>query len=383
MSIINIFMDTNILPREPSKFDNVLLKRLCTLSESKILQIYLSEVVGLEWKTQLKEKMEEDVKTAIAASHQLKKNSWFNELDGSYALNEADNYLKKVLPEIQNIVERKVGATLKDMSANIVPIKEHHGCNVINDYFNGNPPFKDAKSREDFPDSFIYQCVKDLVSKKDFEIQCITADKNLESALLTLTGVSVHKSIYDFLQSKTTEEITKKLKVELRWRKTFANLKPTLPKLKGSIKKMLETKLVDEVTHKYVEHPEIPSDDNEALIDGIYEIIDLAIEWNGIKNIGPQIITVPFSITCDADLEFPVYHMNAYNVPDGVHVSYGDHEEDYYFYASGRVTLQIDGIASLEFDTEEEGDELPDLIDIQLEEMEIRIVQKGFDGSIF
>jgi hypothetical protein len=270
------------------------------------------------------------------------------------------------------------------MGAIILQTKNHHGINVINDYFEGNPPFKNKKNRDDFPDAFIYQCVKDLIRKDVYEIHCITNDNNFGEALLKLNRVQVYKSINNFLKSETLASAIKAIKEELEWNETLAVLKPLMPSLSDEIKNRLEELYVDDVKYKYIEHAEIPSDNNEALIEGVYEAIDITIEWDELESIGPGIITLPFSITCEADLEFPVYHANAYTVPEGVQVSYGDHEADQFFEAYGNVTLLIDGIMSLEFESEKiVGTELPNIKNLQIEEIKIHVVEKGEDGSIF
>ena len=382
MESINVFIDTSSLPREPSKFDNPLIHRLSELSKSGVLKIYVSDVVFQELKTQLQEKIEDDIKKAIESTKQIEKNPWLDKILDKNTLTKMGESLTKAIPEIQKTVEKKIRAMLNDMSADVLPVKENHGIRVLNDYFIGKPPFKNIKSREDFPDAFIYQCVKDFVENDNHSIHCIVKDNNLGSSLVALKHVIVHKTIYDFIKSKELEEITKKLEDELRWEKVYATLKPTLQSLYDDIKDILEAHLPDEVSYKYVSHYEIPSDNNDALINGIYERNDLEINWNEADNIGPGFISIPFTLTCDSDLEFPVYHSNAYTVPKGVHVSYRDHEEDTFFDASGNVILKIDGIMILEFETKESLNELPELLDLQIEEIRISIVENN-DGSIF
>lgn len=69
-----------------------------------------------------------------------------------------------------------------------VPLSPDHGPRVLDAYFRGDDPFKTQKSREDFPDAYIYEIVKDLAS---MPLYVVCQDQNLAKACGRLANVTV------------------------------------------------------------------------------------------------------------------------------------------------------------------------------------------------
>ena len=62
-------------------------------------------------------------------------------------------------------------------------------------YFNGSPPFKQPKSRDDIPDAWVFESARDVLREEEFkELQnrfCICGDRNLDDALKSLGFKSI------------------------------------------------------------------------------------------------------------------------------------------------------------------------------------------------
>ncbi len=76
---------------------------------------------------------------------------------------------------LQNITETWKSFK-KATNAIILPIEEYHGQLVMDAYFKGATPFKEAKYRKDIPDAFIYFSMLEILKKYDHVI-FISRDK--------------------------------------------------------------------------------------------------------------------------------------------------------------------------------------------------------------
>lgn len=64
-----------------------------------------------------------------------------------------------------------------------------------------DPPFRDLKSRDDFPDAFIFAAVEDVAASHE-NLHVICADKRLRSACDELANVSTYPDLPAFLALK-------------------------------------------------------------------------------------------------------------------------------------------------------------------------------------
>jgi hypothetical protein len=86
-----------------------------------------------------------------------------------------------------------------------VDIASDHGKRVMESYFRGSKPFATAKRREDIPDAFIFETVKDLVDKSG-TLHFVSFDENLRTSCSEIPGVIVHKGIEEFLRHQKVQE---------------------------------------------------------------------------------------------------------------------------------------------------------------------------------
>ena len=93
-----------------------------------------------------------------------------------------------------------------------------------------------------------------------------------------------------------------------------------------------------------------------------------------------------FMLDCDVEVYFRIYRGDAYNVPKGVCIDYGDPEYDHYYDASGTVIVSVKGILGMrypEIEISEMKVQLLEPNDLVIDDISDIEVVEGSDGSIF
>lgn len=87
-----------------------------------------------------------------------------------------NNGIEDVIKEIRQNLEKAFQESnfeMIDYSSNPNIIKE-----VFDDYFEGKPPFGDAKKKSEFPDAFTLKILEEYAVKNNIEISVFSADKD-------------------------------------------------------------------------------------------------------------------------------------------------------------------------------------------------------------
>lgn len=384
MATIQVFIDTNALPRHPSRLGTGLL-RLCDLAENDVVEVYLSEVVVEEWKSQWLAEFVDDFDKMSIAFRRFVRHPWTKELKSEGGLRAVEGQLEGVLEDLQNVADHQIQLVIDQMHGNIVSIADHHGSKVMRSYFLGSSPFKKAKSREDIPDAFIFQCIIDLVSEHN-QMYFIVADKALRNAIGSIEGAIIFDSINAFVQSPPVRLEARKIDPERAWQEMFGKIHPMLPSLEDKLAEMLKYSepYLEHLNYSEISHPSIPSDNSEALIEGIYEPKNIAFDWNKIGDFGDGIISIPVTFESKADIVFDVYRGEAFSLPEEVWVDLEDPETHTFFDAGTSVNVKVELSLTIHFDWEEHiEDGIPEIKEMEVEEINDVIVLEDQHGRIF
>jgi hypothetical protein len=384
MSAIFVFLDTNALPRHPTRL-GIGFERLAEIADAGLVKVYLSEVVAKEWISQLQKEFLDDVNQANIAMQRVLRHPWSSGIEALETIRVVKDDLDNAVNLVPEISEKEAKALIARLNAEILPVDVEHGSLVIQAYFSGSEPFQKAKNREDFPDAFIFHCIKDLAKKVNNNLHCIVADKVLKAALSKLDKVVVHDSIKDFIQSQVVLDAIHEEESEQRWQTTFERILPLLPTLESYLKDGLYDLYVDDLAYEHISHRRMPSDNKEAIITGVHGPDDIIFKWDSVENYGSGTITLPVTFTCQAEIEFDIYRGNAFDIPDEVWVDLADPEENYYFEAGATVKLSVEALLSIAFDLEQVPDEiLSEPEDVSLEEItDINVVEDETEHIFF
>lgn len=213
---------------------------------------------------------------------------------------------------------------------------------------------------------------------------CIISDGHLRDSLSLYEGISTYESLSRFVQDKVVRELIAKLGPSELWAATLSTLLKQLPASESEITEELGDAFTEDLLWKTVTHPIIPDDNNEGMINIVYEIQEIEFAWKSIIDYGPGLLAIPFKARVPVTIAFAVYRGDAYDVPDGVSLDTQDMLNDHYYEAEGSIEVNIQGYASAKFDLEEFGDDdLPKLEQIGVHQIdEIEPIEQE-PGTIF
>lgn len=174
-------------------------RTLSALGAKNLIRLCVPEIVVRECTSQTAERVSEFEQIArrnVAALRKLSPG------DIQAKFDTLEQLLSAHAAELKGAFRDRIHTWIKEARVIVIPIRGHHGNQVIAAYFDGSAPFKKAKNRDDFPDAFIWQALVDLATNETRDIQFISNDAALQQ-YATETGlrVTVHKDILPLLTS--------------------------------------------------------------------------------------------------------------------------------------------------------------------------------------
>jgi hypothetical protein len=203
-SIRTLFVDTSSLRH--AGFQNPDFQKLLLRSKARSLRIVVSQIAWDEWRTYMRDRACEKVRTIRTLFNELSPPS--NRILGrlptpALALWEDD--------DIDLASKEAMAEHANEYGIEIIPIGSDHGERMWRRYFGVNvePPFNPAaKNREtrrkDIPDSWIYEVAVDLIADGQ-ELLALCRDGNLSAALRGI-GARVFREPQDLVAELEREE---------------------------------------------------------------------------------------------------------------------------------------------------------------------------------
>ncbi|HEB9310001.1 TPA: DUF4935 domain-containing protein [Campylobacter coli] len=324
---IHLIIDTSILRASPY-YKSEEYKSLEILVNKGFLKIYLPYIVENEYIEQLKE--------PYLIKFDSIKNS-LNKLKNQHSTNT--NEITNIEQSIFIIENNTIENIIEDFEINFctklkiekLDIEPYYAKEVFDKYFKGSSPFKSKKNREDIPDAFIFECIRDIKNKESNTI-VLVGDNRLHNACDEI-GVTLFKNLKDFIECKEIQNI-------LNENINFLNFINYL-KSNCNIEIFLKNYHVKELEYMTITSYDIPSDDNSAQIIGICTPENVECDFEKLIHYGNKKIGIPvtFDIEVDANLYIfkADYYMNDYDFPVEDH-------NDHYFSAENNYFLKVESV---------------------------------------
>ncbi|MGH1588655.1 PIN domain-containing protein [Methylobacterium phyllosphaerae] len=355
--MVAVAIDTSVA--RGAGWKSAAFRSLLALAADGTIALYIPETVYQELRTQWRETYDDRLNQAKKAIRILRDIALLPASEGQ-ALEAVDAELSKTCSseDVSNTAFEELCKTCK---IERLPITPEQAERVWKSYYNGEPPFGKVKQREDIPDAYIFESLRDLSNNRS-GLLILCADGRLAKACASLEKVSIFKKIEDLMVCKEVKD---------------AALETTIGKHWDAVKHKLLADVDQEVTEFVIENIEniimwetvrderIPSDSNDAEITMFGSADDIIIIERDEFTKGFFKYIVTFKSQCL--LSFFVSKWEAYNVPDWVSVSHGDPEEEHYFEAEADREVLVTLTLALEVDLREDyEDESPILRDIQV-----------------
>ena len=350
--------DTSALPRSLVRVSPE-WRYLSSLAPHRVT-LHLPEIARREWLAQREEEAMTAAHEFVTATRRLE-NMGFPS-----ALVRRAKRLREAVSSLAHL-ELRGERALQQLSLVRYPIDDNDHKAMFDSYFEGNPPFSGRRARQDLPDAMIFQSVVRLHAQ-DKRLIAVVGDKRLRAAI-EQHGIHTAEDVAGLLRSEPLLRLAKDSAFGVRWFREASSVSNQLRKHSKTIAARVAPQLSVPLTGVQVRHESIPEDNHEASIDWEPDVSpdDIRFDWKHARTLGVGMLLVPISFECVVSLSFPVFRAEAFDVPDWVHVSIGDFEEDPYFEASGdrraRFTALV-GFFFKEADLAHPSDHLPEHIDV-------------------
>ncbi len=91
-----------------------------------------------------------------------RRHPWTKHLPHTKIMNRLGRLSDDIIKEAGLVARSQTDSLLKDLRAKRMPVDDKDGAVVLDSYFRGEPPFRKAKARQDFPDAFILAAARRL-----------------------------------------------------------------------------------------------------------------------------------------------------------------------------------------------------------------------------
>jgi len=240
------------------------------------------------------------------------------------------------------LVQKEFDAWCKEFDVEKRPLNKEHLEIVIQNYFDGDDPFKSQKNRKDIPDAFIFQELKDILDDKG-NLSFIVQDKFFRESCKKI-GIESYQSLEEFIKSSKVQYLLKEHEIT---RERFTELKEFLLNNKDYLKSFLSNEYIQELEYKTFSHYSIPSDDNTAEIMEIGTPENIEFDCMNTTYYGNNAIAIPVTFDIDVTASFAIfkadYYVNDYDF------SIEDLNKHYYL-ASNEFTLEVTAVIVLTID---------------------------------
>ena len=343
--MIHVVIDTSIYRSDPKRVKPA-FRALARLLRGKKVQLHIPYYVKKEFLSQ-------QVTTIVGAITSIHNTA--NDIlrairhsrVGSYA-EQVKSEATTVLQDAAKCVEEEFEGWLTEHYAVEHSIKPDHAQRVTADYFKGAPPFKSAKNRLDFPDSFIWQTILDL-AKDMMKLYVIANDGALYDAAAKDSRMIAFKTLDEFVQQPECQSALGALTDETV-KINIERAKATISMHQQSLEDMIENGIIGALDDMTVHHSSIPDDNHEGLIYLVDAPLELSFDFNKIEYYGANELGVPFEAYVECTLNYAIFKADYYVLPDerAKQISitdrnehYFDADEDYVVRTNGTLTLKL------------------------------------------
>ena len=334
-------LDTTVYRADPRR-EKAAFKSLALLAGAGILKLYIPDVVRREFISQQNDQNSKPLNELGSSLSSLGRRP----LPKAVAdfLDDLKTRLEAMTPELEAFVEQEFDNWVKITSAEILPIQDSHGERVIEAYFGGHAPFRQAKWKDDLPDAYIWQTIIDL-SRSHAELYVVSADKGMLAGCSGRKGVHGFSSLEEFVESKPFQTV-------LQTHFATSALEEFLAMLyenSGLATSLIEGLIVEVLVGETVQSDEIPDDNGEGRILEVDSPTDVKLEIDQAIDHGEGLIVIPLSLRTEALLNYAIfrgdYHLLSIDKIKKIDLS---DRNRHYFDADEYYQLEVEGTVSVE-----------------------------------
>lgn len=341
--MIHVVLDTTVYRADPKR-EKAAFRALSRLASAQEVTIHIPEVVRREFISQQKEQYSQHLQILLREMRTLARCSLPDSLRDF--LDATTDRVKSAGSQLETFSEQEFGDWVKNVSAVVHPIADSHGERVVDAYFEGTPPFRRPKNRDDFPDGFIWQMILDLTRSYD-PLYVISSDQGMLDACKDADRVEAFGGLGGFVSSTPFQEALQRHFASTN----LVALLALVPNHVSFVPSAIENELVDALAGQTVQSCQILDDNHEATISMVGSPEDVVLDVNGAVDHGEGLFVVPVSLRVECLLDYAIFKGDFYAIPDEMSSQIGISElNDHYYGAEEYFELQVEGLLSFEVD---------------------------------
>lgn len=348
--MIHVLIDTSIYRQNPKR-DSLNFIAIEKLADANWLKVHIPYIVEREFQTQQREIYSKDLNNAINGLNGLARKQLSPEYSKTIQRITEELESKKEL--ILDDAENQFTEWGKKINANRFPLCIEQANEALESYFRGKPPFKNIKSRDDIPDSFIVQSVLKICNEVETQIHLVAHDKKLREAFNENDKIKTYQKLSDLIETSLVQQELK----DLDFLDNLDEVTKSLVAFENEhqeIHNAISSEIGEALIGKNIYDNTIYDDENAAIINGYYDAKDIKIDFDDINYYGSGHIGMSFSLKILVSAYFYIFKSDYHAMPDDdmkPRPSVTDHN-DHYYEAEDEFELIIEGVVSLVIDPE-------------------------------
>ena len=284
---ISVVLDSSALWNAFVGDGTLAFRTLSALAAKGVIRLCVPEVVLRECASQIAERAREHEQAAQKAVASLRR---ITPLKMQAKLESAAGLLATHAEEVTAELKERMQVWTKNANVAVLPIQGDHGSKVVEAYFTGAAPFKKVKSREDFPDGFVWQALMDLAADAERDIQFVCNDAAFEKHLADSDlQITLHKDILSLLKSGCLPVVTQEADYEI-----LRQLRAAAIGLEGSVRNAIHNALPEFALPM---PPGVTSDANAGpfRIERVLALKTATVDGDSVTALGNRTFSLPFS----------------------------------------------------------------------------------------
>ena len=226
------------------------------------------------------------------------------------------------------------------------PITLEQSQRALEAYFNGDPPLKQPKARDDIPDSFIYQQIIDLKGTYQSQLEIVVEDVALRSACEN-AGISCWVDLHKFITSPAAQNFLAPTVIKENNAEISDFVHSMANESIDSISAALETTLLSS-DYSTLSGDSIPGENKEIYLSGINR--PYAVEVIDIEYLGDTVFLANVQAQVELQYQFPMYKTDLLDLLD---LDVGKYHfsplNDHYFEVETTDIFRFSGRIELDF----------------------------------
>lgn len=348
--MIHVLIDTSIYRQNPKR-DSLNFIAIEKLADANWLKVHIPYIVEREFQTQQREIYSKDLSNALSGLNGLER----KQLSAKYS--QKIKTIKDELDSKKDLIlddaEKQFTKWAKKINANRFPLCLEQTNEALEAYFRGKPPFKNVKSRDDIPDSFIVQSVLKICNEVDTQLHFVANDNKLCESFSENDKIKTYKKLSDFVETRLVQQELKDLDFLDNLEEISKSL-ITFEEENQEIHNTISSEIGEELVGKSIHDDSIYEDENSAIINGYHDAENIEIDFDDIYYYGNGHVGMSFSLKILVSAYFYIFKSDYHAMVDydmKPRPSVTDHN-DHYYEAEDEFELFVEGVVSLVIDPE-------------------------------